>query len=210
MPEELNNGLPILYNNEDEPTKLGVELSENRPSWDEYYMMLAKLAATRSTCFSRPVGAVIVRDRRILTTGYNGAPPGSWHCSDKKQCYWRQPQNHVPGIEPRELSRAIHAEINAIAHAARKGISIEGGIIYCTLSPCMNCFRALISAGIKQVFFEHIYDFNNQGGDKFLLNFYAEFEEQVTVHQLKVSSQTLELAKAFLLGTTSGRRHDQY
>ncbi|MDX9754665.1 MAG: dCMP deaminase family protein [bacterium] len=201
-------GLPILP--EEEPTNLGVALSENRPSWDEYFMILAKLAATRSTCFSRPVGVVIVRDRRVLATGYNGAPPGSWHCSDKKQCYWRQPENQVPGIEPRDLSRAVHAEINAIAHAARKGISIEGGALYCTLSPCMNCFRTLICAGIQEVFFEHIYDFNNQGGDTFLLNFYAQFKDQITVKHLQISPKTLELAKEFLLGTTSGRRHDQY
>ncbi|MBD3267642.1 CMP deaminase [bacterium] len=209
MTNDPNRELPILQENE-EPTQLGQVLSDYRPSWDEYFMLLAKLAATRSTCFSRPVGAIIVRDRRVLTTGYNGAPPGSWHCSDKKQCYWRQPENHVPGIEPRDLSRAVHAEINAIAHAARKGIAIEGGTIYCTLSPCMNCFRALISAGIQHVFFEHIYDFNNQGGDKFLLDFYGQFKEQITVRQLKITEKTLELAKEFLMGTTSGRRHNHY
>ncbi len=191
-------------------SELGVSLSDYRPSWDEYFMLLAKLAATRSTCFSRPVGAVIVRDRRILATGYNGAAPGSWHCTDKRQCYWRQPENHVPGMEPRDLSRAIHAEMNAMAHAARKGIIIEGGTIYCTLSPCMNCFKVLISAGIKKVFFEHIYDFNNQGGDKSLLEFYKQYEEQITVDQLAITQRTLDTAVKFISETTSQRRHDNY
>jgi dCMP deaminase len=189
---------------------LGISLSDYRPSWDEYFMLLAKLAATRSTCFSRPVGAVIVRDRRILATGYNGAAPGAWHCTDKRECYWRQPENHVPGMEPRDLSRAIHAEMNAMAHAARKGIIIEGGTIYCTLSPCMNCFKVLISAGIKQVFFEHIYDFNNQGGDKSLLEFYKQYEEQITVNQLAITQRTLDTAVKFISETTSQRRHDNY
>jgi dCMP deaminase len=124
---------------------------------------MAKLAATRSTCYSRPVGAVIVRDRRVLTTGYNGAAPGTWHCTDKRQCYWRQPENQVPGIDPRELSRAIHAEMNAMAHAARKGIIIEGGTIYCTLSPCMNCFK-VCQRGSKRSFRAH-YDSTIRGGD---------------------------------------------
>jgi len=168
-------------------------------------MLLAKLAATCSTCYSRPVGAVIVRDRRVLTTGYNGAAPGTWHCTDKRQCYWRQPENQVPGIDPRELSRAIHAEMNAMAHAARKGIIIEGGTIYCTLSPCMNCFKVLVSAGIKKVFFEHIYDFNNQGGDRFLLDFYNQYAVQVEVHQLAISPHSLETAIQSAIGTNEAR-----
>lgn len=200
--------LSIIH--EQDLSALGATLSDFRPSWDEYFMLLAKLAATRSTCFSRPVGAVIVRDRRVLTTGYNGAAPGAWHCTDKRQCYWRQPENHVPGIDPRDLSRAIHAEMNAMAHAARKGIIIEGGSIYCTLSPCMNCFKVLISAGIKKVFFEHIYDFNNQGGDKFLLDFYKQYSPDIEVTQLAISPQTLETAVNFISETTSQRRHDHY
>ncbi|MEW6236066.1 MAG: dCMP deaminase family protein [Candidatus Omnitrophota bacterium] len=191
-------------------SELSQALSVGRPSWDEYFMMMAKLAATRSTCYSRPVGAVIVRDRRLLATGYNGAPPGTWHCTDEKKCFWRQPENHVPGIEPRELSRAIHAEMNAIAHAARKGISIEGGTLYCTLSPCINCFKVVISAGIKEVFFEHIYDFNNNGGDKFLLDYYAQYKNIISVKQLKITDQGQRTAIQFLSDITSKRRHDHY
>lgn len=200
--------LPIVQNNEF--SELSAALSDSRPSWHEYFMMMAKLAATRSTCFSRPVGAVIVKDRRVLSTGYNGAPPGTWHCTDEKKCFWRQPENHVPGIEPRDLSRAIHAEMNAIAHAARNGISIEGGILYCTLSPCMNCFKVVISAGIKEIYFEHIYDFNNQGGDRFLLDYYQQYQELITVTQLKISDQSYAIANQFISDITSQRRHDHY
>lgn len=197
---ELNNEL----------SELSKALATSRPSWDEYFMMMAKLAATRSTCYSRPVGAVIVKDKRLLSTGYNGAPPGTWHCTDEQQCYWRQPENQVAGIEPRELSRAIHAEMNAIAHAARNGISIEGGTLYCTLSPCVNCFKVVISAGIKEIFFEHIYDFNNQSGDKFLLNYYKQYSELITVKQLHITDPSLLIANQFLGDITSKRRHDHY
>lgn len=189
---------------------LSEALSQLRPSWDEYFMLLAKLAATRSTCYSRPVGAVIARDKRVLSTGYNGAPPGTWHCTDKGECYWRQPQHQVAGIDPRELSRAIHAEMNAIAHAARSGISIVGGTLYTTLSPCMNCFKVLISAGIVRVYFEHIYDFNDQGGDQFLLNYYKQYADLITVEQLTISATSLEIAGRFLNSVTSSRRHGHY
>lgn len=202
------NDLPVIQNTD--LSELSHSVSENRPSWDEYFMLLAKLAATRTTCYSRPVGAVIARDKRILATGYNGAPPGTWHCTDAKQCFWRQPENHVDGIEPRELSRAVHAEMNAIAHAARNGISIEGGSIYVTLSPCMSCFKSLLSAGIRTVYFEHIYDFNNHGGDKALLNYYKQYEDIVTVRQLQIRESSLNTANEFIMETTSKRRHDHY
>ncbi len=194
----------------DQLSDLSEALSHVRPSWDEYFMLLAKLAATRSTCFSRPVGAVIARNKRVLATGYNGAPPGTWHCIDKAQCYWRQPEHHVPGVEPRELSRAIHAEMNALAHAARNGISIEGGTLYATLSPCVNCFKVLVSAGIVRVYFEHIYDFNNQGGDRFLIDYYKQYSELIQVEQLTVSEASLDIATRFLNSITSSRRHDHY
>jgi len=194
----------------DQLSDLSEALSHVRPSWDEYFMLLAKLAATRSTCFSRPVGAVIARDKRVLATGYNGAPPGTWHCIDKAECYWRQPEHHVTGVEPRELSRAIHAEMNALAHAARNGISIEGGTLYVTLSPCVNCFKVLVSAGIVRVFFEHIYDFNNQGGDRFLLDYYEQYSDLIEVRQLTVSEASLDIATRFLNSITSSRRHDHY
>lgn len=194
----------------DSLSDLSEALAHVRPSWDEYFMLLAKLAATRSTCYSRPVGAVIARDKRVLATGYNGAPPGTWHCIDKAECYWRQPEHHVPGVDPRELSRAIHAEMNAIAHAARNGISIAGATLYTTLSPCTNCFKALISAGIVKVNYEYIYDFNNQGGDEFLLEYYRQYADLIKAEQLTISAASMEIATRFLNSVTSSRRHEDY
>ena len=117
-----------------------------RPSWDEYFMQLARYAATRSTCLSAQVGAVIVRDRQVLATGYNGPPSGISHCTEQGYCY--------PGLTQcgKGLglpSMAIHAEINAISQAAKAGISINGASIYVTHEPCLNCLKALIAAGVK-------------------------------------------------------------
>jgi dCMP deaminase len=156
------------------------------------------------------VGAVIARDKRVLATGYNGAPPGTWHCIDKAQCYWRQLQHPIPGVDPRDLSRAIHAEMNAVAHAARNGISIAGATLYTTLSPCATCFKVLISAGIVKVYYEHIYDFNDQGGDRFLLDYYQQYKDLIKIEQLAVSPASLEIASQFLNTVTSSRRHEHY
>lgn len=122
-----------------------------RPSWDEYFLMLAKLAATRSTCLAFPVGAVIVKNKQVLATGYNGPPSGSAHCTTQGYCY--------AGLEScdarRDLpSRAIHAEANAIAQAAKHGIATDGASIYVTLEPCLFCLKLIISAGIHEVFYE--------------------------------------------------------
>jgi dCMP deaminase len=123
-----------------------------RPTWDEYFLMLAKLAATRSTCLAFPVGAVVVKDRQVLATGYNGPPSGSPHCIAQGYCY--------PGLSScdagsRELpSRAVHAEANAIAQAAKHGIATAGASIYVTLEPCLSCLKLLISAGIREIFYE--------------------------------------------------------
>ncbi len=193
-----------------DPSELSEALSHDRPDWDEYFMLLAKLTAMRSTCYSRPAGAVIVRDKRLLATGYNGAVPGTWHCTDKRECYWRQPENQVEGVEPRDLSRAVHAEVNAIASAARVGIALDGATVYCTLSPCMNCMKALVVAGIKKVFFEHIYDFNNAGGDRFLLSCYEKYADLVEVRRLTVSERSVRIATQFIDPPTSQRRHDHY
>ena len=125
-------------------------LEEQRPTWHEYFIMMAKLAATRSTCLAFPVGAVIVKDRQVLATGYNGSPSGSAHCTAQGFCY--------PGLDscdsPSGLpSRAIHAEANAIAQAAKHGISTHGASIYVTLEPCLYCLKLIISAGIREVFY---------------------------------------------------------
>ena len=126
----------------------------DRPSWDEYFMQVVHLVKTRSTCLRRKVGAVIVKDKRILATGYNGAPIGCRHC-EEVGCL-RQKLN-VPSGERHELCRAIHAEQNAIVQAARAGTSMDGATIYVSAQPCVICAKMLINSGIKRIVFEGDY-----------------------------------------------------
>jgi dCMP deaminase len=125
-----------------------------RPSVDEYFMEMAHLIATRSTCLRRKVGAVIVKDKRVLTTGYNGAPKGLEHC-EKTGCI-RQ-QRNVPSGERHELCRGVHAEQNAIIQAAVFGVSIEGSTIYITNYPCSVCAKLMLNAGLGEVVYDGDY-----------------------------------------------------
>lgn len=120
----------------------------SRPSWDKYFLSISKLVAERSTCLRRQVGAVIVKDKRILTTGYNGAPSGLEHC-DKTGCM--REKLKIPSGQRHELCRALHAEMNAILQAAQYGISLGKSIIYCTNQPCIICAKMIINAGINRV-----------------------------------------------------------
>lgn len=125
-----------------------------RPSWDEYFMEIAHVVKKRSTCLRRQVGAIIVKDKQILSTGYNGAPKGLEHCLDigcKRQ------QLGIKSGERHELCRAIHAEQNAIVQAAHNGISIKDSTIYCTTMPCVLCAKMIINAGINRIVFEGEY-----------------------------------------------------
>lgn len=126
-----------------------------RAEWDNYFMSVAELIKTRSTCIRRQVGAVIVRDNRIVTTGYNGAPSGLTHCTDIGTCI--REKRHVPSGERHELCRALHAEQNAIIQAAKLGISVDGATIYVTVQPCAICAKMLINAGIKRIVFKGEY-----------------------------------------------------
>ena len=126
-----------------------------RPSWDTYFMQIAHLVATRATCPRRSVGAVIVKDRRILATGYNGAPAGMPHCTDVG-CLIYVSQTPDGGVEE-NCYRTIHAEINAIAQAARNGAAIREGSIYITHSPCIHCLKVLVNTGIKTIYYERPY-----------------------------------------------------
>ncbi len=121
-----------------------------RPSWDEYFMDIAVLVGKRSTCLRRSVGAVIVKDKRILSTGYNGAPSGIRHCGDTG-CL-RESLNVASG-QRHELCRGIHAEQNAIIQAAYHGVSIKGATLYCTHLPCVICTKMIINAGIKTIYY---------------------------------------------------------
>jgi len=120
----------------------------NRPGWDEYFISIAKLVATRSSCLRRNVGAILVKDKKILATGYNGAPANIEHC-EKTGCL-REKLN-VPSGERHELCRGLHAEQNAFLQAALHGSGVKGAILYSTTQPCIICAKMIINAGIKEV-----------------------------------------------------------
>nr|WP_206813735.1 dCMP deaminase family protein [Chroococcus sp. FPU101] len=173
-----------------------MNLEKQRPSWDEYFLMIAKLAATRSTCLAFPVGAVIVKDKQVLATGYNGTPSGSIHCTTQGFCY--------PGLtscdESSSLpSRAIHAEANAIAQAAKHGISTQGACIYVTLEPCLSCLKLIISAGIKEVYYETVFN----SGNKQLVRDAFVADGLVTLKQIQLREEIAKQASSFLLNPTS-------
>ncbi|MGB9772858.1 MAG: deoxycytidylate deaminase [Bacteroidota bacterium] len=128
---------------------------DKRLGWHEYFMKIASVVAERSTCNRAKVGAVIVKDRTILATGYNGAPAGLPHCTEVGCLIYisRGPD----GEEEENCYRAIHAEINAIVQAAKHGVSIDGADIYVTASPCYHCLKTLINAGIKNIYYGEPY-----------------------------------------------------
>lgn len=125
-----------------------------RPSWEAYFMKITELVAERSTCLRRAVGALIVKDKRILSTGYNGAPCGIKHC-EEVGCL-REKLN-VPSGERHELCRGIHAEQNAIIQSAYHGVSIKGAVLFCTHQPCLICAKMLINAGIRKIYYKEGY-----------------------------------------------------
>jgi dCMP deaminase len=126
----------------------------DRPSWENYFMDITTLVAKRSTCTRRAVGAIIVKDKRVLSTGYNGAPSGIEHCIEIG-CL-REKLN-VPSGERHELCRGIHAEQNAIIQAAYYGVSINDSILFCTNLPCSICAKMIINSGIKNIYYKDGY-----------------------------------------------------
>jgi len=126
-----------------------------RPSWDEYFMEIAHIVKKRSTCLRRQIGAVSVRDHRILTTGYNGAPPGTPHCSELGGCLREELQ--VPSGERHELCRALHSEQNVIIQAAATSTCIADSTFYSTTQPCTLCAKMIIGAGVKRLVYEGDY-----------------------------------------------------
>lgn len=125
-----------------------------RPTWDEYFMTIAAEVSGRSTCLRRATGAVIVRDKRILATGYNGVPAGLAHC-EEVGCI--REQRGIASGANHELCRGIHAEQNAVIQAARYGTSIDGSTAYCTHQPCILCAKILINAGIVTIVYRDEY-----------------------------------------------------
>lgn len=122
-----------------------------RQPWDNYFISIAEQISTRSTCIRKQVGCVIVKNRTIIATGYNGSLPNQPHCIDD-DCFLLD--NHC--------IRTIHAETNAINQAAKNGVSLEDAIIYCTLEPCWYCFKNIISVGIKQIYYKESYGSKNK------------------------------------------------
>lgn len=128
--------------------KKNKRLIPKRPSWDEYFLEMAKLVAKRATCLRRQVGAVIVRDKRILSTGYNGAPTGLKHCT---QIGCLREKLGIPSGQRHELCRGLHAEQNALIQASLYGINVKDSTLYATNQPCIICVKMLINAGIKDI-----------------------------------------------------------
>ncbi len=145
-----------------------------RPPWDKYFMDIAVLVSSRSTCLRRKVGACVVGDRRILSTGYNGAPTGIAHC-EEVGCL-REKLN-IPSGERHELCRGLHAEQNAIIQAAKIGVSLKGATMYVTHHPCFICAKMIINSGIKKVVYKDGYP------DEMAKKFFEESE--VTVVKLE-------------------------
>ncbi len=125
-----------------------------RPGWDDYFMKIAEDVATRATCIRRRVGAVIVKDKWIISTGYNGVPTKITHCTEET-CL--RTKYNVPSGERHELCRGLHAEQNAIIQAALHGVSINGAVIYVTTQPCSICTKMLINSGIKKFIYREPY-----------------------------------------------------
>ncbi len=158
--EEQNNGSikenNLLIDGEETPKSLTSHdpRPTSRPAWDQYFMNIANVVATRSTCLRRQVGSIVVKDKRILASGYNGAPAGLKHCLEIG-CL-REKQG-VPSGQRHELCRGLHAEQNAIIQAAVHGIAIKGAVYYVTHQPCVLCAKILINAGIEKIVFQGEY-----------------------------------------------------
>ena len=127
---------------------------DTRPDWDHYFMEIARVVSKRSTCLRRSVGAVIVKNRQIVATGYNGTPSGLEHCA-VTGCL--REQLKVPSGKMHELCRGIHAEQNAVVQAAFHGVSVNGGTLYCTHQPCVICAKMIVNSGISRVVYREGY-----------------------------------------------------
>mgnify|MGYP001029677527 CR=1 FL=1 len=155
-------------------------MNEIRDSIDVFYIKMAYLASQRSTCIRRKVGAVIVRDKVVLGTGYNGAPKKIEHCN-KNSCIRKK--LNIPSGEKHELCRGSHAEANAIAQAAANGININGATLYCTTQPCIYCAKLCVNAGIKRIVFSEPY--NNEFNDLI-----EEMLQNIQVDMITIDDQT--------------------
>ncbi len=159
---------------------MALKIPDKRPSWPDYFMDITNLVARRTTCSRRMVGAVIVKEKRILATGYNGAPSGIRHCS-VTGCL--REQLNVPSGERHELCRGIHAEQNAIIQAALHGVSIKDSTLFCTTQPCSICCKMIINAGIRKIYYQEGY------ADPMAVEMFAEAGIEV-IHYPHVADET--------------------
>jgi dCMP deaminase len=184
-------------------------MSRKRPNWNEYFMLIAKIVSTRSTCNSRPTGAVIVKENHILSTGYNGAMPGAPHCSDQPDwegrpfCFRRA--HGVPDIDKYNFCKASHAEANAIAQAAKYGIAIDGATLYTTLAPCYVCLKLVATSRIRGVYYEHAYESSTPQRDAFWQQAVREAGIEI-YEQLIISPDTYKYILTDIQDITSRRR----
>lgn len=174
-----------------------------RVGWDSYFMVLAKMVASRSTCNSRPTGAIIVKDKRVISTGYNGSVIGADQCSDHGQNYCFRRINNIPNEDKYNFCPAVHAEANAIAQAAKYGISIQDSVMYCTLYPCFICQKLIVNSGITKVFYEHEYE----SSDPLIDEYWRNQTYKIKFEKFTISEGTICQMKNFLLVPTSDRNY---
>ena len=149
-----------------------------RPSWDEYFLTITYDVAERATCIKRKVGSIIVKDHRILSSGYNGSPKGFSHCSEEN-CIRKQMD--ISSGHRHELCRGLHAEQNAIIQAAWHGVKIAGGTLYCTYQPCVICVKMMINAGIEKLVYTGAYP------DELAAEMLKESKMEVVKHEGRIS-----------------------
>jgi dCMP deaminase len=178
-----------------------------RIGWKEYFMVLAKVAALRSGCNSRPTGSVIVKNKRVISTGYNGSLPGQWQCTDKGNdfCYRRRTQIPDFGEDKYRECLSIHGEQNSINQLSRfGGVGLEGSEIYCTLFPCIFCMKNIASVGITKIYYEMMYESDDPERDQY---WFAKAEEyELLVEQIQLSEKTVMAICSSLVNNTSERR----
>jgi dCMP deaminase len=175
----------------------------NRPSWHEYFMLLAKLLSVRSTCNSRKVGAVIVRNNRVLATGYNGAVHGAPHCIDQGPDFCLRRRIGVHDADKYNYCISSHAEVNAVDQAARFGISLEDASLYCTLEPCNWCFKQLIQAGIREIYFEEPYESAKKEFDLYWRGIMESNESIREFRQIRISDEAVDMVIRVLQGSST-------
>jgi len=174
----------------------------NRPSWHEYFMLLAKLLSVRSTCNSRKVGAVIVRSNRVLATGYNGAVHGAPHCIDQGPEFCLRRRIGAHDADKYNYCISSHAEVNAVDQAARFGISLEGASLYCTLEPCNWCFKQLIQAGVGEIYYEEPYQSRNKEFDVYWRGIMESNDSIREFRQIRISAEAVDMVVRVLQGSS--------